>query len=87
MDAVGTAYLEYAEIGEPPFAVAGAKGAPSEALAGYRRRLNKARRKAVQDRMRELIAKADTLLPQALSATDHPRGQAFRAPRDSRNSR
>jgi len=67
MDAVGKAYLEYAEIGEPPFAVSGAKGAPSEALAEYRHRLNKARRKAVRDRMRELIAEVDTLLPQALA--------------------
>jgi len=70
MDAVGKAYFEYAEVGEPPFAVFGAKEAPGEALAEYRYRLNKARRRAVRDRMQELVAKVDTLLPHALSQAE-----------------
>jgi hypothetical protein len=43
MDAIGKAYLEYAEIGEAPFWVFEDKEAPDRALAEYRHRLNKAR--------------------------------------------
>ncbi|MEN3614512.1 hypothetical protein AAH979_33850 [Plantactinospora sp. ZYX-F-223] len=70
MHAIGM-YLEYAEIGEPPFAVMEASNAPGKALAEYRHRLNRARRRAVRDRMQELVTKVDTLLPQLLA--DVPR--------------
>ncbi|GGK41743.1 hypothetical protein GCM10010124_38200 [Pilimelia terevasa] len=67
MHQIGTMYLEYAELGEPPFGVAEASDAPSKALAEYRHRLNRARRRAVRDRMQELVTQVDTLLPQLLA--------------------
>lgn len=70
MDAIGRAYLDYAEISEAPLPVFAEKEAPDKALAEYRHRLNRARRKAVRDRMRELIAKIDTLLPQILTQAE-----------------
>ncbi|WP_018588876.1 restriction endonuclease [Salinispora arenicola] len=89
MDAIGKAYLEYAEISEPPFAMFEAKEAPDRALAEYRHRLNKARRKAVRDRMLELVARVDTLLPQALAhaerLTSGDRLQAEPAPEIDRS--
>ncbi|OJF10772.1 hypothetical protein BG844_30295 [Couchioplanes caeruleus subsp. caeruleus] len=71
MHAIGMAYLEYAEFGEPPFGLMDASDAPGKALAEYRHRLNRARRRAVRDRMQELVTKVDTLLPQLLA--DVPR--------------
>ena len=67
IDAIGKAYLEYDEIGEFPFWMFEDKEAPEKALAEYRHRLNKARRTAVRDRMQELVAMVDTLLPQTLA--------------------
>lgn len=67
MDAIGQAYLDYMEIDEPPLAVMDAKEAPDKDLAEYRHRLNRARRRAIRDRMQELTTKVDTFLPQMLA--------------------
>lgn len=81
MHEIGTMYLEYAEIGEPPFRVMEASDAPDKALAEYRHRLNRARRRAVRDRMQELVTKVDALLPMLLA--DIPR-DSLEHPEDAR---
>lgn len=72
MDEIGTMYLDYMEIGEPPLAVFDAKEQPEKDLAEYRYRLSRARRRVVRHRLQELTSQVDNLLPQMLA--DVPRG-------------
>ncbi|MDH6466233.1 hypothetical protein M2302_006439 [Micromonospora sp. A200] len=76
MDSIGQSYIDYLEIGEPPLPLEDAKEAPGRALAEYRHRLNRARRRAVRERIEELITKVDSLLPQIVAdSEDAPGGQ------------
>ncbi|SDZ46488.1 Restriction endonuclease [Micromonospora pattaloongensis] len=70
MDSIGRAYIDYLEISEPPLPLEDAKEAPGRALVEYRHRLNRARRRAVRERIQELTTKVDTLLPQILAASE-----------------
>jgi hypothetical protein len=66
MDGIGMMYVDYMELGEPTFSVNEAKEQPDRDLAEYRYRLNRARRRVIRDRLQELTARVDNLLPQML---------------------
>ncbi|MCG5464837.1 restriction endonuclease [Micromonospora sp. MED01] len=70
MGGIGQAYIDYLELSEPSQALEHAKEAPGRALSEYRHRLNRARRRAVRERIQELTTKVDTLLPQILADSD-----------------
>jgi hypothetical protein len=83
MNAIGLAYLDYLEDGEPPIPVLEAKEVPEKDLAEYRYRLSRARRRAIRDRLQDLIMKVDTFLPQILAGVacnDHDRLDDARIP-------
>lgn len=63
IDELGQTYLEYAEIGEAPTSADKEAEQPGTDLAEYRFRLNRARRRAARDRLRELIMLVDSTLP------------------------
>lgn len=75
IDALGQAYIDYFEIGEPPFTVHEEAEQPTRDLAEYRFRLNRARRRAARRRLQELSGAIDTALPRLLDGV----------PRDSRD--
>lgn len=58
-DAIGAAFLDYAEIGEAPFGVLNEIEEPGRTLDEYRFRLGRARRRAVHDRLQELTSFID----------------------------
>jgi hypothetical protein len=66
IDAVGRAFIDYAEIGEPPFAVYEEAGQPGKDLAEYRYRFNRARRRAARERLQQLMATIDVALSSLL---------------------
>jgi hypothetical protein len=66
MDEIGRLYVDYMEIGEPPVGVFDAKERPGKDLAEYRYRLSRARRRVIHDRLQELTATVENLLPQML---------------------
>ena len=63
IDELGQAYLDYAEISEPAFAVAEVGEKPGKDLAEYRFRLHRARRRAAREGLQRLITLIDTALP------------------------
>ena len=67
IDGVGQSYLDLWEIGEPSFDLAEWTGRPGRQLEEYRYRLGRARRRAVRDRLRELVTLIDSCLPLVLS--------------------
>jgi hypothetical protein len=82
MDDIGMMYVGYLEIGEPPVGVFDAKERPEKDLAEYHYRLNRARRRVIRNRLQELTAKVDNLLPQILvdvARDDVARLEDFRA--------
>ncbi|MFE0527144.1 restriction endonuclease [Micromonospora parva] len=82
MDGIGRAYIDCFEIGEPPLAVHEAKEQPDKDLAEYQHRLNRARRRAVRERMQDLTTKVDTFLPQIMAdANDRPGDERLDDPR------
>lgn len=66
IDELGQAYLDLWEISEPSFEVDEAGARPGKDLAEYRFRLNRARRRAVRERLQELTATVDMTLPRLL---------------------
>lgn len=62
IDAVGRAFLDYAEIGEPPFDVHKELEEPGHQLDEYRFRLRRARRSAVSDRIELLVQEINEAL-------------------------
>ena len=73
IDALGRAFIEYAEIGEHPFALYEEAEQPGKDLAEYRYRLNRTRRRAARERLQQLVATIDIALS----------GLLDRIPRDS----
>lgn len=67
IDALGQAYLDYAEMNDPPFALDEAGEQPTRDLAEYRYRLNRARRRAARQRLQELCRAIDAALPRLLA--------------------
>jgi hypothetical protein len=66
MNEIGMLFMEYVVIAEPPIGVLDAKERPEEDLAEYRYRLSRARRRVIRDRLQELTATVENLLPQML---------------------
>jgi hypothetical protein len=59
IDAVGQAFLDYAEIGEPSFALHEVTEKPGKDIDEYRFRLNRARRRAIRERLEQLTTLID----------------------------
>ena len=66
IDALGKAYIDCRDIGEAPFRVHEAGQKPGKDLAEYWFRLNRARSRAVRERLEQLTALIDTVLPRLL---------------------
>jgi hypothetical protein len=66
IDAMGRAFIDYFEIGEPPFPLYEEGEKPGRDLAEYRYRLDQARRKAVRGRLEQLVATVDSTLARLL---------------------
>ena len=62
MDEVGRNFIDYFEIGEPPLSVYDDIERPDRAIAEYRYRLHRARRRATQKRLRVLTDQVETCL-------------------------
>jgi hypothetical protein len=60
---IGRQFLEWSEIGEPPFGVYEAMDQPGKDLAQYKYQLKKARRRAIRARLEGLAGEIDRLLP------------------------
>jgi Restriction endonuclease len=71
IDALGRAFIDYADIGEHPFALYEEADQPGKDLAEYRYRFNRARRRAARERLQQLVATIDIALPALL--VDVPR--------------
>ncbi len=65
-DALGQDFIDYLEIGEPPFPVYEAAEKPTKDLAEYRFRLHRARCRAARERLEQLTGVIDTALPRLL---------------------
>jgi hypothetical protein len=59
IDAAGQAFIDFLELGEPPFSLQNELEEPGRQLDEYRFRLAQVRRKAVADRVHELIVLVD----------------------------
>jgi hypothetical protein len=68
MDGLGQSFIDYLDIGEPPFAAYEAGEKPGKDLAEYRYRLDRARRRAARERLQELTAIIDGALARLLPA-------------------
>jgi hypothetical protein len=66
IDALGQAFIDYADIMEPPWPAYEAGEKPGKDLAEYRYRLNRARRRAGRERLSQLTATIDSTLPRLL---------------------
>lgn len=73
---IGRSFLDWMEIGEPPFAVYEAIDQPGKEIDEYRYRLKRARRRAVRGRLEVLVSEIDRLLPLIVDGVD--RGSAER---------
>ena len=60
---IGRQFLEWSEIGEPPFDVYEAVDQPGKDLAQYKYQLKRARRKAIRVRLEGLVGEIDRILP------------------------
>lgn len=66
IDGLGQAFIDYLDIGEPPFAALEAGEQPGKDLAEYRYRLSRARRRAARERLQQVTAIIDIALPRLL---------------------
>ncbi|MFF5688591.1 restriction endonuclease [Streptomyces albidoflavus] len=67
---MGQAFLDYLDIGFPPTEVHAAGEKPGADIATYRYRLERARRRAVRDRLKQLVSAVDAAIP--LATKDAP---------------
>lgn len=67
---VGRGFIDYMDIGEPPFSLYEDLEQPTRDLAEYRYRLTKARRRATSNRLQELTGIVDGILPKLLVDVD-----------------
>jgi hypothetical protein len=81
MDEIGMMYLDYMEIGDPPFRVFEAKEQPQKDLDEYRYRLGRARRQAIRGRVQELITSIESVLPEMLRGVERNHNLALDDPR------
>lgn len=68
LDGLGQSFIDYLDIGEPPFAALEAGEQPGKDLDEYRSKLNRARRRAARDRLEHLSTTIDETLPQLLAS-------------------
>jgi len=71
IDAAGRAFIDYIDIGEPPFDLMNELEEPGRQLGEYRFRLGQARRRAIRDRLEALTSAINDWLPQIVQ--DVPR--------------
>lgn len=71
IDEVGRNFIDYADIGEPPFGAWEQIEAPGRALDDYRFRLGKARRTAVRGRIEMLVSQVNSALARVVVAVQH----------------
>lgn len=64
LDAAGQAFVDYADIGEPPFDLMNQLEAPGTQIDEYRFRLGRARRRAIHARLSTLTSTIDETIPQ-----------------------
>lgn len=64
IDAAGQAFIDYLEIGEPAFALMNALEQPGHQLDEYRFKLAQARRRAIHDRLDDLVSTINAALGQ-----------------------
>lgn len=67
---IGGYFLDFMELGEPPFAAYEARDRPTRDIDEYRYRLARARRRAVRSRLEAVMLEVDTILPLILSGID-----------------
>lgn len=78
LEQVGRAHIEWMEVGElPPSYLFEAGEQPGKDLAEYRYKLNRTRRRAVRDRLNELIAVVDAGLPVLLAGVPRDSGKVL----------
>lgn len=86
-DDAGQAFIDYADIGEPPFALMNQLEEPGKQLDEYRFRLARARRRAVRERLEHLTSTINEALPHIVEAVprdsldrlDHPETETVEA--------
>jgi hypothetical protein len=79
-NAIGHAFLDYMEIGEPPWDVHEAVEKPGRDLEEYRYRLKRARRRAVRSRIEVVVSEVDRLLPLAVLDVRRDSGERVERP-------
>lgn len=79
-DEIGRMFLDWMEIGEPPFAAYEAASQPGRDIEEYRYRLKRARRRAIRGRLEELVAKIDRLLPLIVDGVERMSSQRLAPP-------
>lgn len=67
-DEAGQAFIDYADIGEPPFALMNQLEEPGNQLDEYRFRLAQARRRAIHERLSDLTSSVNELLPRIVES-------------------
>lgn len=67
-DAAGQAFIDYADIGEPPFALMNQLEEPGNQLDEYRFRLAQARRRAIHERLNDLTSTVNETLPRIIES-------------------
>lgn len=67
-DAVGQDFIDYADIGEPPFTLLNQLEEPGKHLDEYRFRLAQARRKAIHERLNDLTSTINETLPRIVDS-------------------
>lgn len=72
IDALGQAFIDYADIGELPRGAWAEAERPGEELAKYRHLLDRARRKAIASRLTELTDQVSRLIESVLSGLPTP---------------
>lgn len=68
VDAAGQAFIDYADIGEPPYAILNKLEEPGRQLDEYRFRLAQARRRAIHERLSDLTSTISEALPRIVDA-------------------
>jgi hypothetical protein len=68
VDAAGQDFIDYAELGEPPFALLNQLGEPGNQLDEYRFRLAQSRRKAIHERLGDLTSTINEILPRLVES-------------------
>lgn len=81
IDARGRDFIDYAEIGEPPFELYEAAEQPAKDLAEYRYRLNRARRRAARERLQQLTAAIEVALSDMLDGVPRDSQERLTGPR------